>query len=76
MCLYNLTEVLLKLAEYLVSKGISQTECAKSLNVNRSNVHHWIYKYSPPSGQKMMEIYRWSNGRVGLKDWCEEFMDA
>lgn len=65
----------MKLAEYLVSKGMRQAELARFLNVSQPTIHHWIYKKAPPSGRHMMEIYKWSNGRVGLKDWCEDFLD-
>lgn len=63
----------MKLAEYLVSKGIRQAELARIMNVSQPTIHNWIYKKSPPSGQHMMEIYKMSKGRIGLKDWCEDF---
>jgi len=66
----------LKLAEYLVFKGVKQVDLARELNVTQPTIHHWIYKKAPPSGKHMMQIYKWSGGRVGLKDWCEDFLDG
>lgn len=66
----------MKLAEYLVLKGIKQAEFARIMNVTQPTVHNWIYRKAPPSGMHMMEIYKWSGNRVGLKDWCEDFLNA
>jgi len=66
----------LKLAEYLVNKGIKQAEFARIMNVTQPTVHNWIYKKAPPSAMHMMEIYKWSGNRVGLKDWCEDFYNG
>lgn len=63
----------MKLAEYLVFKGIRQAELARIMNVTQPTVHNWIYKKAPPSAMHMMEIYKMSKGRVGLKDWCDDF---
>ena len=66
----------MKLAEYLVKKGISQQELAQKLDVTQPTIHNWIYSKVPPSGMNMMLIYKLSKGRVGLKDWCEDFLNA
>lgn len=63
----------MKLAEWMVSKGVSQVDLANMLGVTRPAVHHWLNGVQSPSGQHMMKIYRMSGGKVGLKDWCEEF---
>ena len=63
----------MKLAEYLVFKGIRQAELARLMNVTQPTVHNWIYKKAPPSAMHMMQIYKMSKGRVGLKDWCDDF---
>lgn len=63
----------MKLAEYLVHRGVKQADLARKLNVTQPTVHNWIYKKAPPSAMHMMELYKWSNGRIGLKDWCEDF---
>lgn len=65
----------MKLAEYMMSKSMSQAELARLLNVSQPAVHHWLNRVQPPNGHRMMEIYRLSGGRVGLKDWCEDFYD-
>jgi DNA-binding transcriptional regulator YiaG len=62
-----------KLAEYMMMRGVTQSELARTMNVTRASVNNWIYHRTPPSGQKMMELYKWSGGKVGLKDWCGEF---
>jgi DNA-binding transcriptional regulator YiaG len=52
---------------------MTQSELARHLNVTRATINNWIYKRTPPSGRQMMAVYKWSGGKVGLKDWCEEF---
>ena len=66
----------MKLAEHMMKRGMTQAELARHLNVTRATINNSIYRRTPPSGQKMMEVYKWSGGKVGLKDWCEEFYDA
>jgi len=62
----------LKLAEYLVEKGIRQAELARHFDVSQPTVHNWIYSKALPSGQHMVDIYKWSKGKVNLKDWMEQ----
>ena len=66
----------MKLAEHMMKRGMTQADLARHLNVTRATVNNWIDRRTPPSGQKMMEVYKWSGGKVGLKDWCEEFDNA
>ena len=63
----------MKLAEYMVSKGLRQSDLAKKLGVSQVTVHNWVNGKRPPSGLHMMEIYVMSKGKVGLKDWAELF---
>ena len=63
----------MKLAEWLVNKGMRQAEFARQLDVSQPTVHNWIYGKRPPSGQHMVDIYVMSKGRVNLKDWAEVF---
>jgi len=63
----------MKLAEWLVNKGMRQAEFARQMEVTQPTVHNWIYGKRPPSGMHMMDIYKMSKGQVGLKDWCEAF---
>ena len=65
--------IVVKLAEYMVSRGITQGEAAKILKVTPATMHNWVYGKVTPSGIHMMQIYKWSNQRVTLKDWCEVF---
>tara|TARA_R110000787_G_scaffold166145_1_gene279177 strand:+ start:899 stop:1129 length:231 start_codon:yes stop_codon:yes gene_type:complete len=65
----------MKLAEYLVLKSITQAECSRQLGISQVAVHQYIYKKALPSGKMMVRIYKWSNGRVNLKDWAEDFWD-
>ena len=63
----------MKLAEWLVERGMSQADLARDLQVTQPAVHHWLNGVQPPNGHRMMQIYRMSKGKVGLRDWCEEF---
>lgn len=63
----------MKLAEWLVQKGLSQAEFSRLMKVSQPAVHMWVNGFQPPSGKRMMQIYRMTNGKVALKDWCEEF---
>jgi predicted transcriptional regulator len=66
----------MKLAEYLVKKGISQAEASRQLDVTQVAIHQYIYRKSLPSGQMMINIYKWSGGQVNLIDWVREFDNA
>ena len=59
----------MKLAEYLVEKGIRQADLARQFEVSQPTVHNWIYSKTLPSGQHMVDIYKWSRGKLNLKDW-------
>lgn len=63
----------MKLAEWLVTKGIRQAELSRMLNVTQPTVHNWVNRKAPPSARQMMRLYQMSGGKVNLKDWCEEF---
>lgn len=63
----------LKLAEYMVAKGLRQSDLARKLNVSQVTVHNWVNGKRPPSGLHMMQIYSISKGKVNLKDWAELF---
>jgi hypothetical protein len=43
------------------------------LDVTQPTVHNWVNRKAPPSSKQMMKLYQMSKGKVGLKDWCEEF---
>jgi predicted transcriptional regulator len=63
----------MKLAEWLVTKGIRQAELSRMLDVTQPTVHNWVNRKAPPSARQMMRLYQMSGGKVNLKDWCEEF---
>lgn len=63
----------MQLAEWLVLKGKSQAKFSKELGVSQAAVHFWVNGTQLPSSKNMMRIYRLTGGKVGLKDWCEEF---
>lgn len=63
----------MKLAEWLVTKGIRQADLSRMLDVTQPTVHNWVNRKVAPSSKQMMKLYRMSGGKVGLKDWCEEF---
>lgn len=62
----------MRLAEYLVSKGLKQAEFARMMGCTAPCVHNWIYRKSLPSSRQMIEVYKITGGRVALKDWMEE----
>ena len=62
----------MKLSQYLVSRGISQSDFAKTCEVCQATVHKWIYGYSLPSGKRMMQIHQITEGEVSVHDWIRE----
>ncbi len=70
-----LEEKIVHLAKWLITKDMKQADLARKMNVTQPCVHAWIYGVRPPNARHMMELYRMSGGKVGLKDWCEVFHD-
>tara|TARA_R100000654_G_scaffold7629_1_gene18561 strand:+ start:663 stop:881 length:219 start_codon:yes stop_codon:yes gene_type:complete len=62
----------MKLSQYLVSNGMSQSEFAEMCSVCQATVHKWIYGTSIPSGKRMMQIHQLTKGEVSMSDWIEE----
>lgn len=62
----------MKLAQYLVSHGLSQSDFAKRCSVCQATVHKWIYGTSVPSGKRMMQIHQLTKGNVSMDDWIKE----
>jgi len=62
----------MKLSQYLVSRGLSQSDFAKRCSVCQATVHKWIYGYSVPSGKRMMQIHQITGGDVSVDDWIRE----
>lgn len=63
----------MKLNQYLVSKGLSQSDFAKQCEVCQATVHKWIYGRSVPSGKRMMQIHSLTRGKVSIDDWVREY---
>jgi DNA-binding transcriptional regulator YiaG len=63
----------MKLNQYLVSKGLSQSDFAKQCQVCQATVHKWIYGRSVPSGKRMMQIHSLTRGKVSIDDWVREY---
>lgn len=62
----------MKLAEYLVAKGLKQADFARIMGCTAPCVHNWIYKKSLPSTRQMIEVYKQTGGKVSLTDWMED----
>ena len=75
ICQHRKQRLYMKLAEYMVSKGLRQSDLAKTLGVSQVTIHNWIYHKRPPSGQHMMDIWKMSGGKINLKDWAEAFSE-
>lgn len=65
----------MNLAEYLVSKGITQADAARQLKVSPVAIHQYIYGKALPSGFMMLRIYKWSNKQITTSDWYKNFPD-
>lgn len=63
----------MNLAKWLITKGMSQADLARELQVTPPCVHAWIYGVRPPNATHMMKLYKMSGGKIGLKDWVEMF---
>jgi len=62
----------MKLNQYLVTNGLSQSDFAKRCSVCQATVHKWIYGLSIPSGKRIMQIHTLTKGDVSLEDWVRE----
>ena len=62
----------MKLSQYLVSNGLTQSDFAKTCDVCQATVHKWIYGTSVPSGKRMMQIHKITGGEVSVDDWIKE----
>ena len=62
----------MKLNQYRVSEGMSQSDFAKRCGVCQATVHKWIYGRSIPSGRRIMQIHSLTKGEVTIEDWVRE----
>jgi len=61
----------MKLSQYLVTNGISQSDFAKELGVCQATVHKYLYKNTVPSGKRIMQIQVMTDGDVTVNDWID-----
>tara|TARA_Y100000592_G_C5272388_1_gene222465 strand:+ start:304 stop:525 length:222 start_codon:yes stop_codon:yes gene_type:complete len=59
----------MRLSQYLVSNKISQKRFAADLGVCQATIHKYLYEKAVPSGKRMMQIHRLTDGDVTLIDW-------
>lgn len=64
----------MKLADYLKSKGLTQTEFGKLLNPPMTQVHvsHVINGRLRISLERAVEIEELTNGEVSVRDWLKK----
>jgi len=63
----------MKLNQYLVSNGISQKMFAEQLGVCQATIHKYLYKNTVPSGKRIMQIHKLTDGDVSVTDWMSHF---
>lgn len=61
----------MKLAQYLVSKQISQKKLAELLKVSQPTIHKWLNNKAIPSGKMLVKIDSLTSGEVGAKDFLD-----
>ena len=61
----------MKLNRYLVENGVSQKDFANRLGVCQATIHKYLYKNTIPSGKRMMQIHKITQGAVSVEDWME-----
>ena len=59
----------MKLTQYLVQNEISQKKLAELLQVSQPTVHKWLNDKAIPSGRRIVEIERLTDGKVSAKDF-------
>ena len=59
----------MKLIQYLVQNEISQKKLAELLQVSQPTIHKWLNDKAIPSGRRIVEIERLTDGKVRAKDF-------
>ena len=59
----------MKLLQYLVQNEISQKKLAEILKVSQPTVHKWMNNKAVPSGKRIVEIERLTDGNVSARDF-------
>ena len=61
----------MQLTQYLVENQISQTKFSQLLEVSQPTVHKWLNKKAIPSGRRILQIYRLTEGEVSAEDFID-----
>ena len=59
----------MKLIQYLIQNEISQKKLAELLQVSQPTVHKWLNNKAVPSGKKVVQKERLTDGEVGARDF-------
>tara|TARA_A100000171_G_scaffold39018_1_gene38528 strand:+ start:7446 stop:7634 length:189 start_codon:yes stop_codon:yes gene_type:complete len=61
----------MKLTQYLVQNEISQKKLAEILKVSQPTVHKWLNNKAIPSGKRIIQIEKLTDGNVRAKDFLD-----
>jgi len=61
----------MQLTQYLVENQISQKQFSQLLEVSQPTVHKWLNKKAIPSGRRILQIYRLTEGEVSAEDFID-----
>jgi transcriptional regulator with XRE-family HTH domain len=59
----------MQLRDYRLSKGLSQEDAAKELQISQSLISRYEQGMIPRYAARIERIREWSGGRVGPDDW-------
>lgn len=61
----------MKLLQYLVQNEISQKKLAEILKVSQPTVHKWLNNKAIPSGKRIIQIEKLTDGNVRARDFID-----
>tara|TARA_Y100001937_G_scaffold18847_1_gene26022 strand:- start:13 stop:201 length:189 start_codon:yes stop_codon:yes gene_type:complete len=61
----------MKLTQYLVQNEISQKKLAEILQVSQPTVHKWLNNKAIPSGKRIIQIEKLTDGNVRARDFID-----
>tara|TARA_Y200000002_G_C22662313_1_gene656356 strand:+ start:1371 stop:1559 length:189 start_codon:yes stop_codon:yes gene_type:complete len=61
----------MKLTQYLVQNEISQKKLAEILKVSQPTVHKWLNNKAIPSGKRIIQIEKLTDGNVRARDFVD-----
>ena len=61
----------MKLTQYLVQNEISQKKLAEILQVSQPTVHKWLNNKAIPSGKRIIQIEKLTDGNVRARDFLD-----